>query len=72
MTMIVEHDATVIPLTDALLRSPKRAARHGIRDGGVRLEGALPDNVIVLARVARRRRAPQRFLPGSPPDGEAA
>jgi hypothetical protein len=71
MTMIAEHGATVLPFTDALLRSPKQ-------DNSGRLElvtsdGQLPDNVIALARFSRRaRRAHRRHWLGGPPEGEAA
>ena len=71
--MIVEHGATVIPLTDALLRAPKRPARLRTHDGETAHERSLPDNVIVLAQFARRgRRSHRRFRPGTSPGDEAA
>lgn len=71
--MIVEHSATVLPFTDALLRAPKEREPQPRADDGVVPEGELPDNVIVLARFSRRaRRAHRRFWLGGPPEGEAA
>jgi hypothetical protein len=70
MTMIVEHGATVIPFTDALLRRPKDESRREQRTAP---EGEPTDNVILLARFSRRaRRANVRHWPGGPPEGEAA
>ena len=71
MTTIAEHSATVLPFKDALLRAPKqRRNAEPLRD---RTEGPLPDNVIVLARFARRSRtATHRGWLGGPPEGEAA
>jgi len=71
--MIVEHGATVLPFTDALLRAPKRPEPRPPADAAAVPEGDLPDNVIVLARFSRRaRRAHRRFWLGGPPEGEAA
>jgi hypothetical protein len=73
MTMTAEHGATVLPFTDALLRSPKRD--NPCRTDAERLapDGQLPDNVIQLARFSRRaRRAHRRHWLGGPPEGEAA
>jgi hypothetical protein len=70
MTTIAEHNATVLPFKDALLRAPKQRRPHGNAD---RTDGPLPDNVIVLARFARRSRAAHgRTWLGGPPEGEAA
>jgi hypothetical protein len=69
MTTIAEHGATVLPFKDALLRAPKqRRNAEELRD---RTDGPLPDNVIVLARFARRSRTTRHWL-GGPPEGEAA
>jgi hypothetical protein len=71
MTTIAEHNATVLPFKDALLRAPKQRRPHGpelLRD---RTDGPLPDNVIVLARFARRSRTARHWV-GGPPEGEAA
>jgi hypothetical protein len=71
MTMLVEHDATVLPFTDALLRRPKRPPRT--EEPSEAPSAELPDNVILLAGFTRRsRRAHQRFWLGGPPGGEAA
>jgi hypothetical protein len=70
MTMIAEHGATVLPFTDALLRSPKQNDRGRLEL--VAPDGQLPDNVIVLARFSRRARAHRRHWLGGPPEGEAA
>ena len=70
MTTIAEHSATVLPFKDALLRAPKqRRNAEPLRD---RTDGPLPDNVIVLARFARRSRTARRHWLGGPPEGEAA
>jgi len=70
MTTIAEHSATVLPFKDALLRAPKqRRDAEPLRD---RTDGPLPDNVIVLARFARRSRTTGRHWLGGPPEGEAA
>jgi len=70
MPTIAEHNATVLPFKDALLRAPKqRRDAEPLRD---RTEGPLPDNVIVLARFARRSRTATRQWIGGPPEGEAA
>ena len=70
MTTIAEHSATVLPFKDALLRAPKqRRNAEPLRD---RTEGPLPDNVIVLARFARRSRTARHHWIGGPPEGEAA
>jgi hypothetical protein len=72
MTTIAEHNATVLPFKDALLRAPseRRPYAEPLRD---RTDGPLPDNVIVLARFARRSRAAHgRHWLGGPPEGEAA
>jgi hypothetical protein len=71
--MIVEHSATVLPFTDALLRRPRSMTPALAPDQRTAPEGELPDNVIVLARfTSRARHGRGRFLPGTPPDGEAA
>lgn len=71
--MIAEHGATVIPFTDALLRSPKHDSARTADDQRLGPEVALPDNVIALARFSRHsRRAHRRHWLGGPPDGEAA
>jgi hypothetical protein len=69
MTTIVEHNATVLPFK-AALRAPKqrRPRAEHLRD---RTDGPLPDNVIVLARFARRSRTARHWA-GGPPEGEAA
>jgi hypothetical protein len=73
MPIIAEHSATVLPFKDALLRAPKqggsRLDTEQLRD---RTDGPLPDNVIVLARFARRSRTARRHWIGGPPEGEAA
>ena len=70
MPTIAEHSATVLPFKDALLRAPKqRRNAEPLRD---RTEGPLPDNVIVLARFARRSRTARHHWIGGPPEGEAA
>jgi hypothetical protein len=70
MTTIAEHSATVLPFKDALLRAPKqRRNAEPLRD---RTDGPLPDNVIVLARFARRSRTTSHHWLGGPPEGEAA
>jgi hypothetical protein len=71
--MIAEHSATVLPITDALLRAPKdRAPRVSAPDQAA-VDGPLPDNVIVLARFSRQaRRSHGRFWLGGPPEGDAA
>jgi hypothetical protein len=72
MTTIAEHNATVLPFKDALLRAPSQRRRFDsdpLRDG---TDGPLPDNVIVLARFARSRAAHGRHWLGGPPEGEAA
>ena len=70
MTTIAEHSATVLPFKDALLRAPKqRRNAEPLRD---RTDGPLPDNVIVLARFARRSRTVRHHWIGGPPEGEAA
>ena len=70
--MIAEHGATVLPFSDALLRAPKD--RNSQRPGSDRspIDGPLPDNVVVLARFARARRARRHQWLGGPPEGEAA
>jgi hypothetical protein len=73
MTMIAQHGATVIPFTDALLRSPKRDSAATADDQRLGPDVALPDNVIVLARFSRRARSAHgRYWLGGPPEGEAA
>ncbi len=73
MTTIAEHNATVLPFKDALLRAPTQRRPRGsaeqLRD---RTDGPLPDNVIVLARFARRSRTARHHWLGGPPEGEAA
>ena len=70
--MIAEHDATVLPFTDALLRAPGSDSSRGRAERRLPTP-QLPDNVIVLARFSRRaRRAHRRFWLGGPPEGEAA
>ena len=73
MPTIAEHSATVLPFKDALLRAPSerrpRINTEPLRD---RTDGPLPDNVIVLARFARRSRTARRHWIGGPPEGEAA
>jgi hypothetical protein len=70
MPTIAEHSATVLPFKDALLRAPKqRRNAEPLRD---RTDGPLPDNVIVLARFARRSRTARHHWVGGPPEGEAA
>ena len=72
MTTIAEHNATVLPFTDALLRAPSEGRARASRATSAPT-APLPDNVIVLARFARRARAPTgRFWLGGPPEGEAA
>ena len=70
MTTIAEHSATVLPFKDALLRAPKQ--RGYAEQPYDRTDGPLPDNVIVLARFARRSRTAGRHWLGGPPEGEAA
>jgi hypothetical protein len=74
MPTIAEHSATVLPFKDALLRAPKqRRPRGDAEEPCDRTDGPLPDNVIVLARFARRSRtATHRGWLGGPPEGEAA
>jgi hypothetical protein len=73
MPTIAEHSATVLPFKDALLRAPSerrpRINTEPLRD---RTDGPLPDNVIVLARFARRSRTNRHHWIGGPPEGEAA
>jgi hypothetical protein len=70
MTMLVEHGATVIPFRDALLRSPKTERST---DELLAHDAPLPDNVVSLARFARRsRRAHLRHWLGGPPEDDAA
>ena len=72
MTTIAEHNATVLPFKDALLRAPKQRRQHGNAEARRdRTDGPLPDNVIVLARFARRSRTARHGV-GGPPEGEAA
>ena len=67
MTTIAEHSATVLPFKDALLRAPKQRAPRRATQRDRIPTGALPDNVIVLARFARRARsAHRRSLAGRP------
>ena len=71
--MIVEHGATVLPFTDALLRSPRKGTFTRCADDLPHDEQPLPDNVIVMARFARRASRAQRpHGLGGPPEGEAA
>jgi hypothetical protein len=70
MTTIAEHSATVLPFKDALLRAPKQ--RRDAEPPRDRTDGPLPDNVIVLARFARRSRTTRHHWLGGPPEGEAA
>jgi hypothetical protein len=73
MTTIAEHNATVLPFKDALLRAPKqRRSRFSAEQQCDRTDGPLPDNVIVLARFARRSRTAPHHWIGGPPSGEAA
>ena len=72
MPTIVEHSATVLPFKDALLRAPKQRPLGNAEQLGDRTDGPLPDNVIVLARFARRSRTPRHHWVGGPPSGEAA
>ena len=70
MPTIAEHSATVLPFKDALLRAPKQGrSAEPLRDS---TDGPLPDNVIVLARFARRSRTARHDWIGGPPEGEAA
>ena len=72
MTSIAEHNATVLPFKDALLRAPSDGGRNAepLRD---RTDGPLPDNVIVAGALRPRARAPPgRHWLGGPPEGEAA
>jgi len=69
--MIADHDATILPFADALLRAPKIATVAP--DPRLTADAELPDNVIVLARFSRRAdRAQRRFWLSGPPEGEAA
>ena len=71
--MTVEHGATVLPFTDALLRAPKNRTSRANPLDHAGAEGPPRDNVIVLARFARRaRRSHARFRLSDPPGGEAA
>ena len=73
MTIIAEHNATVLPFKDALLRAPKQRRPRGNTEPLCdRTDGPLPDNVIVLARFARRSRTAGHHWIGGPPEGEAA
>jgi hypothetical protein len=72
MPIIAEHSATVLPFKDALLRAPKQGSRIDAEQRCDRTDGPLPDNVIVLARFARRSRTARRHWIGGPPEGEAA
>ena len=69
--MITDHDATVLPFADALLRAPRKASVAP--EPRATPDAELPDNVIVLARFSRRaRRAHRHHWLGGPPEGEAA
>ena len=69
--MIADHNATILPFADALLRAPKTATVTPEPRGTA--DGELPDNVIVLARFSRRaQRTQRRFWLDGPPEGEAA
>ena len=69
--MISDHNATVLPFADALLRAPRKAS--GAAEPRRTPDADLPDNVIVLARFSRRAHRGQRhFRRGGPPEGEAA
>ena len=69
--MISDHNATVLPFADALLRAPRTAS--AAPEPRRTPDADLPDNVIVLARFSRRAdRAQRRFWLGGPPEGEAA
>ena len=71
--MIAEHGATVLPFTDALLRTPRQGTPTSVSADLARPQGVRPDNVIVLARFARgARRGNRRHGLGGPPEGEAA
>jgi len=71
--MITEHDATVLPFTDALLRAPSDITARAGAERASHTGDHLPDNVIVLARFSRQaHRAHRRFWLGGPPEGEAA
>jgi hypothetical protein len=71
--MITEHDATVLPFTDALLRAPRDITAPASAERVWHSDDYLPDNVIVLARFSRQaNRAHRRFWLGGPPEGEAA
>jgi hypothetical protein len=73
MTTIAEHGATVLPFTDALLRSPKHGRADRSQEERPAPDGELPDNVIALARFSRRaRRAHGRHWLGGPPGDDAA
>lgn len=73
MPTIAEHSATVLPFKDALLRAPnQRRSRINAEPLRDRTDGPLPDNVIVLARFARRSRTNRHHWIGGPPEGEAA
>ena len=69
--MLDEHNATVLPFKDALLRAPRTASVN--TKPRPTSDGELPDNVVVLARFSRRARHAQRpYWLGGPPSGEAA
>jgi hypothetical protein len=71
MTMIAKHGATVLPFRDALLLAPKQQSKRPLAvEQRTFTEDELPDNVVVLARFARRARRP--YWLGGPPEGEAA
>jgi hypothetical protein len=71
--MITEHDATVLPFADALLRAPRDITVRANREHVSHSDDYLPDNVIVLARFSRQaNRAHRRHWLGGPPEGEAA
>lgn len=72
MPTIAEHNATVLPFKDALLRAPNQRRRFAAEPLRDRTDGPLPDNVIVLARFARRSRTARHHWVGGPPSGEAA
>ena len=69
--MIAEHGATVLQFT-AVPRASRARTPLACADDS-KLEGPLPDNVIVLARFSRRaHRTHRRYWLGGPPEGEAA